>query len=94
MLRIFLLLSSLWCCGCTPGSQSGLTNDQLLTYELADRQAADSLIQDYFGRHMDKLPIANLVASRDSVFNDNCSRLKELFLSHGLLILLFNSFDI
>jgi len=84
MLRIFLLLPFLWCNGCTPGSQSGLTDDQLLMNELADRQVADSLIQDYFGQHVNKLPLADLIAARDSVFRDNCNRLQELFAQHGL----------
>lgn len=85
MLRISFLLCFLWCVGCTSGAEPGLTDDQLLTHELADRQAADSLIQDYFSQHINELPLADLIFSRDSVFTENCHRLQELFAERGLL---------
>ncbi|MEM9260519.1 MAG: DUF6624 domain-containing protein, partial [Bacteroidota bacterium] len=68
---------------CSSGTTSSSDNFSLAK-TLAERQAKDSLIQEYFAANLNKLPVAELISARDSVFTDNCAWLQAVFAESGL----------
>jgi len=81
---LFYFLPLVLLISCSPGTDDSAGRKQYSVEELASRKAADSSIQDYFSKHLNKEPINSLIAARDSVFEENCAWIRAVFLAQGL----------